>query len=189
MSLKDLIHPFAGDVYRHIPAHAKIPVNDFRYAGQGTNNRWNRAGQRTLYLAHDHAAALAEWARHVEKSYNPETDRPPQRRMYRLSVTLPAVLDLRDPEVWEALGGVVTEPADFLEASRCRAIADYIRSLTDAVAMHVPSAAFIDDVHRGNLVVFLDKLTDEQGFIRAVIDYGIVGYHAPSAPSLVPSSV
>lgn len=176
MLLRELIQPFEGDVYRHIPAGSTIPVDDFRYAGIGNNNRWNSAGQRSLYLAHDHAAAIAEWARHAKESYHPEIDPPPQRHMYRLKVALPATLDLRDPRVWEALGGVTTQPSNFLDVNHCRVIADYVRHLTSAVAVHVPSIAFIDDLHRGNLVVFLDKLADERSFIRGIVDYGIFGY-------------
>ncbi|HEX5415701.1 MAG TPA: RES domain-containing protein [Chloroflexota bacterium] len=176
MTLNDLIQPFEGDVYRHVPLNSAIPVNDFRYAGLGRDNRWNHPGQRTLYLAHDHAAALAEWARHVEQSYNPETDLPLQRRLYRLKVSLPAVLDLRDARVWGALGGVISDLSGFLEIPHCRAVADYVRALTDAVAIHVPSIAFIDDLQRGNLVVFLDKLPDDQTFIRKIVDCGGIGY-------------
>jgi hypothetical protein len=180
--LDELIQPFEGEVYRHLPASSPISVDDFRFAGRGDTNRWNGAGQRTLYLAHDHAAALAEWARHSQRTYNPEVDPPLRRRMYRLSIALPAVLDLRDPRTWDALGGVIAKPTDFLELRRCRMIADYIRRLTRAVAIHVPSAAFIDDLSRGNLVVFLDKLPDDRSFIRRIVDLGVIGYPGDRPP-------
>ena len=187
VQLRALIQPFEGDVYCHVPIGSSIPVNDFRFAGRGSGNRWNAPGQRTLYLAHDHAAALAEWARHAAKSYNPDLDPPVQRHMYRLSVAFPAVLDLRDRQVWEALGGVITEPADFLDVTRCRTMADFARNMTNAVAIHVPSVAFLDDLARGNLVVFLDKLDDDQGFIHGIADCGVVGYH-PNAVSSTTAS-
>jgi RES domain-containing protein len=105
VSLEDLIIPFTGEVYRHLPVDSPYPVTDFRLAGSGDGNRWNSPGQRTLYLAIDPAVALAEWARHLQASFDPRTDPALRRHMYRLRVELSAVLDLRHPRVWEARRG------------------------------------------------------------------------------------
>ncbi len=177
VSLGALIFPFAGEVYRHLPFDSPFEVTDFRLAGQGAGNRWNSPGQRTLYLAIDPAVALAEWARHLQASFDPRTDPPLRRRMYRLRIELAAVLDLRDPRVWEALGGVVAQSSDFLEVTTCRALADFVRRATTALAIFVPSIAFLDRLDRGNLVVFLEKVEDEKELVRDISDLGVIGYN------------
>ena len=75
VQLRALIQPFEGDVYCHVPIGSSIPVNDFRFAGRGSGNRWNAPGQRTLSLAHDHAPALAEWDRRLPSERRFEHDR------------------------------------------------------------------------------------------------------------------
>jgi RES domain len=51
---------------RHIPklAIGQYDIYDFSYAGRSTENRWNRQGETTLYLAKGKNVALAEYARH-----------------------------------------------------------------------------------------------------------------------------
>jgi len=97
--------------------------------------------------------------------------------MYRLRIELAAVLDLRDPRVWEALGGVVAQSSDFLEVTTCRALADFVRRATTALAILVPSIAFLDRLDRGNLVVFLEKVEDEKELVRDISDLGVIGYN------------
>ena len=45
-----------------------------------------------------------------------------------------------------------------------------------ALAIHVSSAAFLDDLSHGNLVVLLDTLTADQTFVRRIVDLGVIGY-------------
>ena len=61
--------PFAGLTYRAIPERPPgEPQNDpldSSFSASSADNRWNRLGQRTLYLAGDVGVAAGEWARHV----------------------------------------------------------------------------------------------------------------------------
>ena len=53
MSLDDYILPWTGSAVRHIPDNPRNPRNirDFSYCGASNENRWNVAGEPTLYLA------------------------------------------------------------------------------------------------------------------------------------------
>ena len=53
MSLQSYIQPWAGNAVRHIPkiAVGQYDIYDFSYAGRSAENRWNRQGEPTLYLA------------------------------------------------------------------------------------------------------------------------------------------
>jgi len=52
VSLNDRASSWTGEAYRHIPVTAK-DVLDFRWAAASNENRWNAAGEPTLYLAGD----------------------------------------------------------------------------------------------------------------------------------------
>lgn len=158
MPLDAHLQAWLGDVYRHLSAHARYDVLDFRYAGRGADNRWNEPGEPTLYLAGDIGVAIAEWARHIEVSRTPELGLAAiERTVYRLSLQIDRVLDLRDSQVWAELS-IDNAPHCFLHIPTARATARFIRATTSAQAMFVPSAPFIDRLDRWCLVVFLDKL-------------------------------
>jgi RES domain-containing protein len=164
-----LVLPWTGDTFRHIPAGARYDILDFRRAGAATSNRWNAKGEPTLYLAGDRGVAIAEFARHLA------ADRPPavfsgvvRRRLYRLRVRLDLVLDLRHRDVWDALS-LHDAPRCFLDRPFARATAQFLRVTSSVQAMRVPSMAFLDDLDRWNLIVFLEKLpADPASFVLEV---------------------
>lgn len=163
MPLEPLSTPWTGVVFRHIAAEARYSVLDFSRAGKATNNRWNVKGEPTLYLASDRSVGITEFSRHIDR------DRPPavvagvlQRRLYRFEIRLDAVLDLLQPQTWTALS-LADAPNCFLDRRIARATAHYIRATTTIQAIRVPSIAFLDDLTRWVLVVFLDKLASDPG--------------------------
>ncbi|MBI2940425.1 MAG: RES domain-containing protein [Chloroflexi bacterium] len=145
-------------------------------AGLSSDNRWNAPGEPTLYVAADPAIAIAEYARHIDRDYHPDlAGRPLRRRMYRLRMHLDPVLDLCIPDAWLALGGLKDAPSCFLDEAIARATARFVRAATPAVAMRVPSVAFLDDLTRWSLVVFLDKLPgDPRSYVTSVTDAGLI---------------
>lgn len=154
--------------YRHLPTGSSYSLLDFRFAGMGPDNRWNEPGERTLYLAGDRGILLAEWGRHFDvdrtAALQPELA---ERTVYRLMLRIEHVLDLRAPETWQALS-LDEAPTCFLDRAVARATARYLRRTTTAQALLVPSVAMLDQAHRWNLVVFLDKLPEDPArFITA----------------------
>lgn len=185
-SLAAHLHPWAGPAYRHIPDGA-YNVLDFRFAGLGQDNRWNRAGEPTLYLAGDRGVAIAEFSRHYAEVRVPRLALHTQRRqLYRLEVRLEQVLDLRQPEVRRALA-LPDSLTVFLNREIARAAADLIRAATATQAILVPSIAFLDQVDRWVLALFLEKLpADPSAFIAgsepdSVLEIGQRGGGVPSA--------
>jgi RES domain-containing protein len=176
LAIADFIQPWIGDVYRHIPNGSPFPVTDFRFAGRSPDNRWNDVGEPTLYLASDPGLAIAEFARHLARDYAPNLlHQPLQRHLYRLRVHVEGVLDLCAPGAWLSLGDLDDAPNCFLSRDIARATARFVRATTSAQAIRVPSVAFLDDLDRWSLVVFLDKLTDKNDpFILEVEDAGVV---------------
>jgi RES domain-containing protein len=175
VALDEFLRPWTGVAYRHIPDGSSFDVLDFRFAGRGHDNRWNDPGERTLYLAGDHGVIVAEFARHLQIDRGNDARIATQvRQIYRLRIDLEHVLDLRDPVVWQTLS-LTAAPHVFLDKSVARATARYIRSVTPAQAIIVPSAAFIDTPDRWVLVLFLEKLPpDPSRFIRSTGPDGIV---------------
>lgn len=105
-SLQALIQPWSGYAVRHIPdtPNRAYDIYDFSYAGRSTENRWNVAGEPTLYLAKEKNVALAEYARHFEVNRTLGlTAKTYRRKVYRFKVELDAVLDLRELSVGSAL--------------------------------------------------------------------------------------
>lgn len=152
--------PWIGTAYRHIPASSTRDILDFRHAGRQPDNRWNTAGEPTLYLAGDPGILIAEWGRHFPLVF--DANALPvaiERSVYRLSLRLQRVVDLRDPaavKVW------ITANASpwFLDRDLTRIIAHSFRTQGTVQALIVPSIAFPDDLTRWNLVVFLDTLPE-----------------------------
>jgi len=158
MTLPERLQPWSGPALRHIPAGAHRDVLDFTYAGRSTENRWNVAGEPTLYLASGSDVAVAEFGRHFREDRTASLGaQTVERTVYRLTVALDAVLDLRDAAVWGALS-LPNPPHCFLDREIARATARFVRATTAAQGLWVPSVAFLDDLTRGNLVVFLEKL-------------------------------
>jgi RES domain-containing protein len=162
------IRPWGGVGVRHIPADSPYGVLDTRFAGRVGDNRWNRAGDPTFYIASDRGVALAEFARHFRARQDPAlAPLAVERALYQLSVEVHALLDLREPTVRATLG-LHGGARRFLDAEVARATATFIRRTTSAEALLVPSVAFLDDPARWNLVLFLEKLPpDLSMFIEA----------------------
>jgi RES domain-containing protein len=173
--LQSLVQPWAGYAVRHLPdtpGRAADPY-DFSYCGRAAENRWNVAGEPTLYLAQEKDVALAEFARHLRvdraAGLAAQTYR---RKVYRFELRLGAVLDLRSHLVWQALS-LQDAPRCFAEKSVARATAQFIRQTTAAQAILVPSIAFLDDLEKWCLVVFLEKLPQEvRGVLLGVAEDG-----------------
>lgn len=68
---------------------------------------------------------------------------------------LERVLDLCAPDVWELLA-LADAPRCFLDKTIARATAHYARYGLGVQAIRVPSVAFLDDLTRWCLVVFLE---------------------------------
>ncbi|HEX2767588.1 MAG TPA: RES domain-containing protein, partial [Candidatus Limnocylindria bacterium] len=84
-SLAELVRPWEGTAYRHIPADAGYDVRDLRFAGRRSDGRWHWRGQPTLYLATDAAVAIAEFARHIALDRGGELV-PARRAIHQLGV-------------------------------------------------------------------------------------------------------
>ena len=162
------IRPWGGVGVRHIPADSPYGVLDTRFAGRVGDNRWNRAGDPTLYIVSDRGVALAEFARHFkERQDQALAPVAVERALYQLSVEVQALLDLREPAVPATLG-LHGGGRRFLDAEVARATATFIRRTSSAEALLVPSVGFLDDATRWNLVLFLEKLPpDLSTFIKA----------------------
>lgn len=160
MALQAHLRPWTGFAVSHIPDIPDKPFNisDFRYAGKSTENRWNVAGEKRLYLAQEKKVALAEYARHFQVDRTPGlAAKTHRRRVYRFQVKLDCVLDLRSFAVWSDLS-LTNAPECFKNKAIARATANFIRNTTSAQALLVPSIAFLDDLSRWCLVLFLEKL-------------------------------
>jgi RES domain-containing protein len=171
VAIQDKIGPWSGVAYRHLPVTVtkKADVLDFSFAGRAADNRWNVKGHPTLYLAGDVGVALAEWSRHFVENTNPAlASVPVKRTVWQLMITVPRVLDMRDGEVWTALH-LANAPHCFLDLGVSQIVGEYLRRVTEAQALLVPSVAMLDKLDRWNLVVFLDKLpSDSGGFITGI---------------------
>lgn len=169
MALDDLIVPWSGVAFRHLPSQSPYGVLDFRFAGQSADNRWNNQGAPTLYLASDIGVAIAEFGRHFDKDRTPALARTAvARTVYRLDVAIDRLLDLRDPTVWQALS-LQNAPQCFLDKAIAGATANFLRATTPAQGLLVPSAAFLDQLDRYVLALFLEKLpADASVFIHSV---------------------
>jgi len=172
MPLGAHLHAWSGDALRHIPAGARFDVLDFRYAGRGAENRWNEPGQSTLYLAGDEGVLIAEWGRHFASDRTPRLRQSVvERQVFRLSLTVDHVIDLRTQAVWQELS-LDNAPYCFADVGIARATATFIRRTTIAQGMVVPSMGFLDDLDRWCLVLFLDKLPKPGRFIASVAACG-----------------
>jgi len=176
MSLHDYILPWTGYAVRHIPDRPGKPYNiyDFSYCGVSNENRWNVAGEPTLYLAKEKDVALAEYARHFKVDRTPGLGAKTYRRLvYRFEVRLDCVLDLTKAEVWQELS-LANAPECFSEKAHARATANFIRNTTTTQAIIVPSLPFLDNLKQWCLVLFLEKLpTEPSEFLTSVVADGV----------------
>ena len=160
MSIQSYLQPWQGTAVRHIPklANRQYDIYDFSYAGRSAENRWNSQGEPTLYLAKEKNVALGEYARHFQVDRSISLARQVQERIvYRFDVKLDRVLNLCRSAVWQELS-LSDAPNCFQNRDIARACANFIRYTTSATAIFVPSMAFLDDVERWCLVLFLEKL-------------------------------
>lgn len=155
--IDDQVTSWIGGGYRHINAESDRDILDFSFAGHFPDNRWNAPGQATLYFAGDIGVAIAEWGRRFPVSFDTDALKPTTRDIYRLQFRFDAILDLRNPDITKQLS-IPDAPDAFRDKTIARALATRIRHSTRAQAMLVPSIAFLDDMTRWNLVVFLDKM-------------------------------
>lgn len=161
MALNEHLRSWSDVALRHIPAGSRFDVLDFRFAGRGRDSRWNDPGVPTLYLAGDEGVLIAEWGRHFAVNRNPELQRETvERAVYRLTVTVDNVLDLRSPTIWEELS-LGDAPACFLDIGIARATANFVRRTTAAQALLVPTMSFLDQLDRWCLVLCLERLPVE----------------------------
>lgn len=110
--------------------------------------RWSRPGQPTIYLAADPGVALAEFGRHL-----PTAPGAPVGSLWTVRISLDGAADLRD-----APNAIV------LSEERCRALADELRGY-GIPGLIVPSAAFLDNRHRCNVVLFADIVADRMSAV------------------------
>lgn len=155
-SLPDLVAPWAGTAYRHIPATAGYDIRDLRFAGRRSDGRWHWRGQPTLYLASDAGVAIGEFARHLSVDRGGDVV-PARRTIYELGVRVDRTIDLRDAAVLRLIGRD-DAPESWLDARVARAVATFFRDSLDVQALLVPSAVHLDDPARFNVVGFLENL-------------------------------
>jgi len=168
MPLGDHIKPWSGDAYRHLPKSASIDPFDFNRCGKSTENRWNMTGEPTLYLASSKAVALGEYARHLDTTRSAGVRggiRP--RTVVRYSLSLTEALDLHDLEVCRELGFGEGPEVFVQDVDKARVVGAFVRRVTGAQGLIVPSMAFLDSYTMNwNLVLFLEKLVpDQRAFI------------------------
>ena len=157
-ALAELIGPWSGTAYRHIPADRGHDVRDLRHAHRRSSGRWHWEGQPTLYLASDAGVAIGEFARHlaVDRVGAPL---PARRTVYELGVRLERTIDLRDRTVLRLIGRD-DAPACWLDVRIARAVGTFFRDSLDVQALLVPSVAHLGDADRFNVVAFLENLPD-----------------------------
>ncbi len=176
MPLQVYIFPWVGYAVRHIPdiPGKSYDIYEFRYCSRSNENRWNIAGEPTLYLAKEKNVALAEYARHFEVNRTQGLATQTHRRqVFRFRVELEYVLDLRNPKVWAELS-LENAPDCFKDKNIARSTANFIRNTTSTQAIIVPSVAFLDNLEQWCLVLFLEKLLPEaRKFLPSVESDGL----------------
>jgi RES domain-containing protein len=174
-----LLTAWRGIAYCHVPADEPLRL-DRLVSADGDDDRWNGPGEPTVYLALDLGTAVGELARHAEL---PAGAPPWRRRIIGLSIDVDGLVDLRRPEVRDALG-IDREPAAFRDRELTRRVASNLRSDEACAGLLVPSMTFLDDAARGNLVVFAERFGDGIGrLIDAMVEAGLVELRPPRQAS------
>jgi RES domain-containing protein len=172
---RQLLTTWQGIAFCHVPADEPVRL-DRLVTSDGSDDRWNRAGEPTLYLALDLGTALGELARHVDLVAGMQAWR---RRVLALSVEVDGLADLRRADV-RARFGVDGEPAAFRDRELARDVARRVRQDDACAGLLVPSMTFLDDPARGNLVVFVDRFPGGiNDIVRATADAGLVELRPP----------
>ena len=162
-------------VFRAIPDASGNDPLDATFAARSTENRWNRFGEPTLYVAGDSRVMAAEWARHVDElRLTPGIVQAAlPRRIFELRIDLDAVLDLRDPALCSLLGVADTPVAFLRDKGLCQSLSGRLRRETPAQAVIAPSMALLDQPERWVMVLFADKLPGYPGAFISVVRSGI----------------
>ena len=147
---------YRGSAYCHVPANVEVDLDDL-VGGDDGDERWNRRGQPTLYLAGDVGVAIAEFARHLETGPHDGSTAPQGRRLLRLDVAIDGLFDLREPEV-AGLLDAPSDPSAYMDREVARAVAGRARSMAGCRGLIVPSMAYLDDLSRWNLLAFMDRI-------------------------------
>lgn len=168
VTLNTFLRPWVGPVIRHIPAGSPYDVLDFRFSGLSEENRWNRPGEPTLYLANQTKVAVTEFGRRMKERLPGLSPLTHERAFFQLDVRVDALFDLRNSALCQFLS-LGDAPSCFSDKEVARSIAGFIRHTTPAQAIQVPSMGFTDDVEsHWNLVLFLEKLLkDPRSFVTA----------------------
>lgn len=182
MPAGDLVRPWRGQVLRHIPGASPFGPLETHFAARSRENRWNRAGEPTLYFASDRAVLIGEFARHFERDRAPELAGLVQtRRVFEIELSLARVFDLTDPAAVTELG-ISSAPSCFLDRAVARATAGFLRDVIGVQAILTPSVAFLDQPEHHNLVLFLDALeTPLDEIVQRVTPVG--SFQLPNASS------
>jgi RES domain-containing protein len=143
---------FAGEAFRSVPADEPFEL-DSLVSRDGENDRWNRPGEPTIYLALDAGVALAETGRHLSGSAGTAGC----QRLVRLWVRTDGLVDLRDAATRRSLG-IEGGPAAFLDRRRTHELSARFRAAPGCRGLLAPSMGLVDQPDRGNLVVFADRL-------------------------------
>jgi RES domain-containing protein len=159
--------PYRGPAFRCVPDNGPIDVEAL-VSTDGESDRWNHPGQPTLYLALDPAVAVAEAGRHFDPPSEPEAF---CQRLLRVDVDATDFVDLRDEATLTELG-VDGAPFAFLDRERARDVAGELRRDGAARGLIVPSAAFLDDQSRGNLVLFMERAGRVSDVVTAWTEIG-----------------
>jgi RES domain-containing protein len=172
---RHLLTAWRGIAFCHVPADEPARLERL-VTSDGSDDRWNRAGEPTLYLALDLGTAVGELARHVDL---PPGTPPWRRRILGLSIEVDGLADLRSAEV-RAKFGIDGEPVAFRDREVARNVARRMRQDDACTGLLVPSMTFLDDPARGNLVVFVDRFPGGiNDIVRATLDAGLVELRPP----------
>ncbi|MDQ3552974.1 MAG: RES family NAD+ phosphorylase [Chloroflexota bacterium] len=163
MALRDLLGPWTGVAYRHIPAGVSRSALDETYLGRSPGNRWNEAGTPTLCFASDIAVVLAEYGRHIATEIPDGVPERLARSLWEVAIWLERTLDLRDPRTIDAMGSGPVEDW-ILDVKSTQATANYLRTQAGVQALIVPSVAFLDRPDTYNLIVYRDRIDPEVAF-------------------------
>jgi RES domain-containing protein len=170
-----LLTAWQGIAFCHVPADEPARL-DRLVTSDGSDDRWNRPGEPTLYLALDLGTAVGELARHVELAPGTPVWR---RRLLGLSVEVEGLADLRRADV-RARFDIAGEPGAFRDREVARDVAQRLRQDNACSGLLVPSMTFLDDPARGNLVVFVDRFRGGiDDIVQTTVDAGLVELRPP----------
>lgn len=187
MAAKDLVRPWRGRVFRHIPGTSPFGPLETRFAGRSRENRWSRDGEPSLVFASHRAVLIGEYARHFERGRAPELAESVQtRRVFEIELSLSRVFDLTDPAAVAALG-IADSPTCFQDRAAARATAGFLREVIGVEAILTPSLVFPELPEYRNLVLFLDRLQRPLDEIVQQIEAAGSFQLVPSLPRAVPA--